>query len=380
MKTKSPLSRKLQLAFGSAILALLVVGAISYRGLVESRGSDLWVRHTREVLENLQNLLAAMQTVESNARGYLLTGDESFLDTYRAGKVRTEREQTIVRNLTADNANQQRRLDALATLATQKFQLAEKVLRLRRSSGLEAAEDAIQFGAGKQIMDDFQNLIGEMQDEELRLLRLREANSTRRLDQAKAILILGTVLGLLVASCAGWSAYRDSSARGFAEQALRDSEEKYRSLIHGVQDYAILMLGPQGEIRSWNPGAERMTGCKFEEVSGQNYSRFFSPEDVKLGRPEELLRMAAASGLYEEQGMRMRKSGGRFLVRTTYTASRDLTGKLLGFSVVSRDLSQGAESDAKYRGLLEAAPDAMVVVNQGGEIVLLNVQAEKQFG
>ena len=197
MKTKSPLSRKLQLAFGSAILALLVVGAISYRGLVESRESDLWVRHTREVLENLQNLLAAMQTVESNARGYLLTDDESFLDVYRACKARTETEQVIVRNLTADNANQQRRLDALAILAARKFQLAEKVLGLRGSTGLEAAEDAIQLGAGKQIMDDFQNLIGQMQDEELRLLRLREADSTRRLDQAKAILILGTVPGFI---------------------------------------------------------------------------------------------------------------------------------------------------------------------------------------
>jgi len=377
---KSLSSRKLQLAFGSAILALLAVGAISYRGMAESRESDRWVRHTHEVLESLQNLLAAVQTVESNARGYLLTGDESFLEVYRVGKVRTEKEQAIVRDLTVDNAEQQRRLDALVVLAAQKFQLAEKVLSLRRTNGLEAATDAIQTGSGRQIMDDFQKLISEMQDEELRLLRLREADSKRRLDQTKTVLILGTLLGMLVASAAGWSAQRDSFARGLAEVSLRDSEEKYRRLIQGVQDYAILMLGPQGEIRSWNPGAERMTGCKFEEVAGQNYSRFFSPEDLKRGRPEEILRMAAASGLYEEQGMRLRKNGARFLVRTTYTASRDLTGILRGFSVVSRDLSQGAESDAKYRGLLEAAPDAMVVVNQTGEIVLLNVQAEKQFG
>ena len=377
---KSLSSRKLQLAFGSAILALLAVGAISYRGMAESRESDRWVRHTHEVLESLQNLLAAVQTVESNARGYLLTGDESFLEVYRVGKVRTEKEQAIVRDLTVDNAEQQRRLDALVVLAAQKFQLAEKVLSLRRTNGLEAATDAIQTESGRQIMDDFQKLISEMQDEELRLLRLREADSKRRLDQTKTVLILGTLLGMLVASAAGWSAHRDSFARGLAEEALRDSEEKYRRLIQGVQDYAILMLGPQGEIRSWNPGAERMTGCKFEEVAGQNYSRFFSPEDLKRGRPEEILRMAAASGLYEEQGMRLRKNGSRFLVRTTYTASRDLTGILRGFSVVSRDLSQGAESDAKYRGLLEAAPDAMVVVNQTREIVLLNVQAEKQFG
>jgi PAS domain S-box-containing protein len=380
MKMKSLSSRKLQLAFGSAILALLAVGAISYRGMAESRESDRWVRHTHEVLESLQNLLAAVQTVESNARGYLLTGDESFLEVYRVGKVRTEKEQAIVRDLTVDNAEQQRRLDALVVLAAQKFQLAEKVLSLRRTNGLEAATDAIQTGSGRQIMDDFQKLISEMQDEELRLLRLREADSKRRLDQTKTVLILGTLLGMLVASAAGWSAQRDSFARGLAEEALQDSEEKYRRLIQGVQDYAILMLGPQGEIRSWNPGAERMTGCKFEEVAGQNYSRFFSPEDLKRGRPEEILRMAAASGLYEEQGMRLRKNSSRFLVRTTYTASRDLTGILRGFSVVSRDLSQGAESDAKYRGLLEAAPDAMVVVNQTGEIVLLNVQAEKQFG
>ncbi|HKN77493.1 MAG TPA: PAS domain S-box protein [Candidatus Acidoferrum sp.] len=374
------MSRRLQLAFGSAILALLVVGAISYRGMAESRESDRWVRHTHEVLENLQDLLAAMQIVESNARGYLLTGNESFLEIYRAGIVKTDKDQAIVRELTMDNAGQQRKLDALALLADQKFQLAEKVIGLRRTNGLEAATEAIQKGSGKQIMDDFQKLIGQMQDEELRLLALREADSYRRLSQTKAILMLGIILGLLITGIAGWSAQHDHSARGLAEEALRDSEEKYRRLVQGVQDYAILMLGPQGEIRSWNPGSERMTGCKFEEVAGKNYSRFFSPEDIARGRPEEVLRMAAATGSYEDQGMRVRKNGARFLVRTTYTASRDLAGNLRGFSVVSRDLSRGSESDAKYRGLLEAAPDAMVVVNQGGEIVLLNVQAEKQFG
>jgi len=380
MNTKSLSRRRLQLAFGSAILALLVVGAISYRGMLESRESARWVRHTHEVLENLQDLLAAMQTVESNARGYLLTGDESFLAVYRAAIVRAGKDHAILRDLTLDNAEQQRRLDALATLTAQKFQLAEKVLGLRRTTGLEAAVEAIQKGSGKQIMDDFQALIGQMQDEELRLLVVREGEAKRRFRRTETVLILGTLLGLLITCLAGWSAHRDYSARGLAEQALRDSEEKYRRLIHGVQDYAILMLGPQGEIRSWNPGAERMTGCKFEEVSGQNFSRFFSPEDIKRGRPEEILRMAATSGLYEEQGLRVRKNGARFVVRTTYTASRDLAGNLRGFSVVSRDVSQGAESDAKYRGLLEAAPDAMVVVNQSGEIVLLNVQAEKQFG
>ena len=90
--------------------------------------------------------------------------------------------------------------------------------------------------------------------------------------------------------------------------------------------------------------------------------------------------MTAASGRHEEQGVRVRKDGSHFLASVTFTALRDPVGNLRGFSEISHDLSKRKDSEARYRGLLEAAPDAMVVVNVAGEIVLLNVQAEKQFG
>src|ERR1700692_4277376 len=165
-----------------------------------------------------------------------------------------------------------------------------------------------------------------------------------------------------------------------AEEALRECEEKYRMLLDEVQDYAIFMLDPQGMVVSWNAGAERIKGYRGEQIIGHNFSCFFPPEDIKRGRPEEVLWMATASGRHEYQGMRVRKDGSRFLASVIFTALRDPTGNLRGFSEISRDLSERKESGEKYRGLLEAAPDAMGVVNQGGEIVLLNVQAEKQFG
>jgi PAS domain S-box-containing protein len=168
--------------------------------------------------------------------------------------------------------------------------------------------------------------------------------------------------------------------RRIVEEALRESEERYRMLLDGIQDYAVYMMDPQGQIVSWNAGAEQIKGYSADQIVGHNFSCFFPPEDIKQGRPEEILRITAASGRHEEQGMRVRRDGSRFLASLTFTALRDPGGNLRGFSEFSHDLSESMESEARYRGLLEAAPDAMVVVNQAGEIVLLNVQAEKQFG
>jgi PAS domain S-box-containing protein len=163
-------------------------------------------------------------------------------------------------------------------------------------------------------------------------------------------------------------------------QALAESEEQYRMLLDGIQDYAIFMMDPQGGIVSWNAGAERIKGYKADEIVGRNFSCFFPAGEIERGRPEEILRVTAASGRHEEQGVRVRKDGSHFLASVTFTALRDPVGNLRGFSEISHDLSKRKDSEARYRGLLEAAPDAMVVVNVAGEIVLLNVQAEKQFG
>jgi PAS domain S-box-containing protein len=172
----------------------------------------------------------------------------------------------------------------------------------------------------------------------------------------------------------------NAKALNLAEDAFRDSEEQYRMLLDGIEDYAIFMIDPQGQILSWNAGAERIKGYKAEEIIGRNFSCFFPQQDIERGWPEEILRLTAAHGRHEEQGMRVRKDGSRFVASVTFTALRDRNGNLRGFSEFSHDLSASKESEARYRGLLEAAPDAMVVVNSGGEIVLLNVQAEKQFG
>jgi len=158
------------------------------------------------------------------------------------------------------------------------------------------------------------------------------------------------------------------------------SDDWFRLAVEGVQTYAIFMLNPRGEVATWNIGAERIKGYTASEIIGKNFSCFYPPEDIDQGKPRESLRIAAELGRVELRQYRVRKDGTRFLANLVITALRDQAGKLIGYSEISRDMSDHVRSEAKYRGLLEAAPDAMVVVNHDGEIVLLNVQAEKQFG
>jgi len=380
MSTATLSNRTVQLAFSSAIMILLAMGGLSYRSTIASDESERWVRHTRDVLDDLQNLSVGMAEVSSSIRRFVITGEDSDLEPYRTAKLEVERLAPVLRDATLDNPEQQRRLPILEKLAAERMQRAEFIIALRRNRGIEEAMTSVREGPTVRVTAEYKAVVLELRGEEERLLALRNAAAAANIRYTKLMLLAGTVLGLLITGAAGWSVYRDNLRRGFAERALQESERKYRMLVNGVKDYAILMLDPLGEIRSWNPGAERMSGCSFEDVAGQNFSRFFAAEDVASGKPKEILRLAAANGEYEEQGTRVRNDGTRYQVRTSYAASRDPAGNLRGFSVISRDLSESSESGAKYRGLMEAAPDAMVVVNQGGEIVLLNVQAEKQFG
>jgi len=151
---------------------------------------------------------------------------------------------------------------------------------------------------------------------------------------------------LLIAALAGWSLHRNAVKQDMAEVALRDSEEKYRSLLDGIEEYAVLMLDTTGVILNWNVGAQRMHGHTAEEIVGQNFSRLFPVEDIRRGRPEEILRLAALNGRHQEEIPHVRQDGSRFIGEIALTALRDSSGKLRGFSRISRDLTPRKDAES----------------------------------
>ncbi|MBY2933420.1 PAS domain-containing sensor histidine kinase [Rhizobium leguminosarum] len=137
---------------------------------------------------------------------------------------------------------------------------------------------------------------------------------------------------------------RDLTERRAAENAIRQSEEQFRRLVQGVSDYAIYMLDPVGKVSSWNFGAERIKGYRPQEIIGQHFSTFYTPEDREAGLPETALGIARAEGRFEREGWRVRKDGTRFWASIVIDAIRDEEGDVLGFAKITRDITEKMET------------------------------------
>ena len=164
------------------------------------------------------------------------------------------------------------------------------------------------------------------------------------------------------------------------QQELRQSEERFRILVEGVSDYAIFMLGPEGRIVSWNEGAERIQGYEASEAIGEHLSIFYAVEDVERGLPEEELRVAAAEGRFEEEGLRVRKDGTRFFSEVVITSLRDEAGNLRGFSQVTRDVTARKEAEEALRSSLRTMADLKAAMDESAIVSTTDQHGKITYG
>jgi rsbT co-antagonist protein RsbR len=165
------------------------------------------------------------------------------------------------------------------------------------------------------------------------------------------------------------------ASTGTDPHQVNAQQDLLRLLVDNIADYAIVLLDLNGRVLNWNPAAERLKGYAPEEIIGQPFSRFYTEEDVRRGKPQSELETAAKEGRFEDEGWRVRKNGSRFWANVVITALRDEAGTLRGYGKLTRDLTERKEAEDKIKRqaqeILEMASVPVVQVWEGIVLVPL---------
>lgn len=371
----------------------------------EARAEDD-VRLAFAIQRDTHQVHALLAEAAGGVRGYLLTGEERFLEPYR--KAERDLPVTLARlDQTIRDPGVRARFDRVPGLTNRKRDGLAALVELGRSQGQEGRASAVieaALVANKRVLDALRAEIDEIQRLEGALLNARQARVEEVRTRYLVLTALFAVVGLLGSLAAVYlfstgivrrarllEGNAERLARGdrlamfpdeadeigrlarklegasallrAREQALRDGEERFRLVIEGVRDYGIFALNQEGEVTSWNTGAERIKGWRAEEILGHHFSSFY-PAETRDHLPATILERARREGRAEDEGWRVRKDGARFWANVVVTALRDEEGRLRGFAKVTRDMTERKRSEEALRVAREEAVAASLAKSE----------------
>ena len=222
--------RKLAITFTLFSVLLIAIGAVAYRSITLLTQTSYSVTHSQQVLEHIASVQSLLKDAETGQRGYVITGDDAFLEPYNESTGKIANVVQDLRDLTKDNANQQRRLDEAAPLIAAKLGELKRTIEMRRSSGFEATARVVQAGEGKRAMDDIRRVMAEMEHEERDLLKQRAEEVEAASSGARSGIVLGTLLCLLLVAAAGFAVNRSLTSQiGSAVLHMQNSSTELQS-------------------------------------------------------------------------------------------------------------------------------------------------------
>jgi methyl-accepting chemotaxis protein len=238
--------RKLAAGFSISLILLAVVGAVSYRTFDALTTTSDFVTHTHAVLEHLERVLSLLKDAETGQRGFVITGDEAFLEPHTAASKDLPAVVSQTRELTRDNPDQQRRIDEVEPLIARKLAELKRTIDLRRSAGFAATQAVIAHGEGKRTMDEIREVMAQMENNERDLLRQRAAEAEGAAAAGRAAIVLGTLLSVLLTSLAGFLLIRSLTQQiGSAVRHVQSSSAELQAAanqqVAGSKEQATAM-------------------------------------------------------------------------------------------------------------------------------------------
>ena len=238
--------RKIAAGFTLSFVVLAVIGVVAYHSVASLTATSYEVTHTHLVLEHIDSLLSLLRDAETGQRGFVITGDEAFLEPYNTATQEIARAQRELRDLTADNAVQGKRLDELAPSITAKLDELRETVEMRRAGRVAEVTKRVQDGAGKRSMDQIRRILGEMTAHEHELLRQRAAEVETAASTARATIIFGTIFGLLIVTGAGFLITRSLSSQiglaiGHVQSSSAELQAAANQQASGAKEQATAM-------------------------------------------------------------------------------------------------------------------------------------------
>jgi PAS domain S-box-containing protein len=382
--------RLIIIGFVVAAAVMLFVGWESYRDTVRVAAAEAARRHSYEVRAALADTAARLVDAETGQRGFLLSGNESYLEPYRGAVGHVEQLLAQLKALTADNTNQQIRIQQLEPVIDKKLAELQLTIELRRQKGLAAANEVVNGGEGKLWMDQIRMILADMQHEEDRIRAIRSLEMTNALKRNSAIVVGGNLLSALLLLAVFLLLFRALSEHKRAQEGLEKSEKWLSTTLASIGD-AVIATDMNGAVSFMNPVAQSLTGWSLQDARGKSMDLVFDIVNKETRRQVEnpvkkVFRDGKVVGLADHTIL-LSKSGKEFDIEDSAAPIVTDTGAGLGVVLVFRDITDkklAEEETSRQKDLLQlilaSVADGVVVADTNGKFLLFNEAAERFIG